>query len=192
METILAYSNAKQTLLNQPMMQQPNPIFSQYSPSSHVQQHISASIAAAAQLAVEMHQSPFSYQQGQFDFLKIFTPSTASPSSMANTAAAPSQHNLAHVNENNNNNNMFDAVSTTPKQSLLASSHSADKLLGSSSPHSTAMCNPNTLMSPSNLFLPTNEEPAFYNAMSASFVGRLASKNFPLSFSELLQISTNV
>ena len=127
-----------------------NSLLSQYAASDQQQM----SIAAAAHLAAEMHQSRYSYQQN-LDFLKIFAPSTSSSSKPPDTS------------------NIY-VSPISPKLNLLATSavsnSIADKLLVSSTQTSLG----GILTPHGNVFLPNDESP-FYNSVSASFVGRLAS-----------------
>ena len=131
-------------------------LFNQYASSS-----LSAtSIAAAAQLAAEMHQKQYNnYQQNHFDFLKMFSsPTSNSPQALTNPTI-------------NVTNNTSSNISNSP--------HSADKLLNLTSPTNGSTSQQGTLngiLTNQSAFLPTNEDSSFYNAVSASFVGRLASK----------------
>jgi hypothetical protein len=153
------------SIVSYPKMFSPNQIqnslLSQYAASDQQQM----SIAAAAHLAAEMHQSRYSYQQN-LDFLKIFAPSTSSSSSRT-----MSQQCLTTSPDTSN----IYVSPISPKLNLLATSAAsnsiADKLLVSSS--HTGM---GGILTPhGNVFLPNDESP-FYNSVSASFVGRLASK----------------
>jgi hypothetical protein len=139
--------------------------------SSSDQQQISAtSLAAAAQLAAEMHHNRYTYQQN-LDFLKIFAPTSSSSSTMS-----LSQQGLTSPSANH----IYGGSPISPKLNLLAAvaatNPSADKLLGSGSHAGLG----GILTSHSNVYLP-NEDTPFYNAVSASFVGRLASEIFFLN-----------
>ena len=137
-----------------------NSFLSQYATSDQQQM----SIAAAAHLAAEMHQSRYSYQQN-LDFLKIFAPSTSSSSRTMSQQCLTTSPDTSNIY----------VSPISPKLNLLATSAAsnsiADKLLVSSS--HTGM---GGILTPhGNVFLPNDESP-FYNSVSASFVGRLASK----------------
>ena len=182
--TTVSPLTTQQTNLLSPQMQ--NSIYSQYptatttlsSPSS--QHHLSAaSLAAAAHLAAEMHQNQYNtYQQNQFDFLKMFTPSVSIPHSSSPNMNASNGSNFASIFTSNNTG------SPPTASNMLHSPHSADKLLGSTSASSL-----NGILSNSNIFMPANDDSSFYNAMSASFVGRLASEHSSSSHIKNMKIT---